>query len=136
MTVRGPGCSVHAKSKLPQIIGQVKYFQGDATAMNLPTASVAANVMFFLLRELDPEMKRKANHGSRCLSDNEFRMTPAALPGVASALRAGLCTKHVEKATRKPPVASGRKWPIAGTGERPVRRRSTRGTHRRSHQSH
>lgn len=51
---------VHAKSKLPQFSSQVDYFQGDATAMNLPTASVAANVMFFLLHELDPEMKRKA----------------------------------------------------------------------------
>jgi len=51
---------VHAKRKLPQFGSQVDYVQGDATAMNLPTASVGANVMFFLLHELEPEMKRKA----------------------------------------------------------------------------
>lgn len=51
---------VHAQGKLLRFGGRVDYVQGDATAMDLPTASVAANVMFFLLHELEPEMKRKA----------------------------------------------------------------------------
>ncbi|MDE1949236.1 MAG: methyltransferase domain-containing protein [Burkholderiales bacterium] len=51
---------VHARSKLAQPGGQVDCFQGDATAMSLPDASVTANVLFFLLHELEPEMKRKA----------------------------------------------------------------------------
>jgi ubiquinone/menaquinone biosynthesis C-methylase UbiE len=50
----------HAKNKLPQFAQQLDCLQGDATAMSLPTGSVAANVLFFLLHELEPEMKRKA----------------------------------------------------------------------------
>jgi SAM-dependent methyltransferase len=50
---------VHARSKLRPFIGRVDCFQGDATAMSLPAGSVAANVMFFLLHEMNPEMKRK-----------------------------------------------------------------------------
>jgi ubiquinone/menaquinone biosynthesis C-methylase UbiE len=50
----------HAQSKLQKFAGQLDCFQGDATAMSLPTGSVAANVLFFLLHELEPEMKRKA----------------------------------------------------------------------------
>jgi ubiquinone/menaquinone biosynthesis C-methylase UbiE len=78
---------VHAKSKLLAFGGQVDYRQCDATAMSLPTESVAANVMFFLLHELDPEMKRKAiSEGARVLAPGgklflaEFhRPTPWAL---------------------------------------------------------
>jgi ubiquinone/menaquinone biosynthesis C-methylase UbiE len=51
---------LHARSKLPQYADQVDCRLGDATAMNLPEASVAANVLFFLLHELEPEMKCKA----------------------------------------------------------------------------
>jgi ubiquinone/menaquinone biosynthesis C-methylase UbiE len=50
----------HARSKLLRFDGQVDYLQGDATAMTLPSGSVAANVMFFLLHELEPDMKRQA----------------------------------------------------------------------------
>jgi ubiquinone/menaquinone biosynthesis C-methylase UbiE len=51
---------LHARHKLVQFDGRVAYIQGDATAMTLPTESVAANVLFFLLHELDSEMKRRA----------------------------------------------------------------------------
>lgn len=51
---------VHARAKLPQFDGQVDFVRGDATAMGLPSASVAANVLFFLLHELNPDMKRQA----------------------------------------------------------------------------
>jgi ubiquinone/menaquinone biosynthesis C-methylase UbiE len=51
---------LHARSKLLQFDDRVDYLQGDATAMTMPAASVAANVLFFLLHELDPEMKRNA----------------------------------------------------------------------------
>jgi SAM-dependent methyltransferase len=50
---------VHARSKLRQFSSQVDCTRGDATAMSLPASSVAANVMFFLLHEMNPEMKRK-----------------------------------------------------------------------------
>lgn len=50
----------HARSKLQHFGAQVDYLQDDATAMKLPSACVAANVMFFLLHELEPDMKRKA----------------------------------------------------------------------------
>jgi SAM-dependent methyltransferase len=50
----------HAQSKLPLFVRQLDCSRGDATAMSLPSASVAANVLFFLLHELEPEMKRKA----------------------------------------------------------------------------
>jgi SAM-dependent methyltransferase len=50
----------HARSKLPKFAQRLDCFQGDATAMCLPTGSVAANVLFFLLHELEPEMKRQA----------------------------------------------------------------------------
>jgi SAM-dependent methyltransferase len=50
----------HASGKLPEFAPLLDCFQGDATAMGLPSGSVAANVLFFLLHELEPEMKRKA----------------------------------------------------------------------------
>ncbi|MEY8875891.1 MAG: methyltransferase domain-containing protein [Leptothrix sp. (in: b-proteobacteria)] len=55
-----PNELVHAESKLQAHAGQVSYQHGDATAMSLPSGSVAANVLFFLLHELTPEMKRQA----------------------------------------------------------------------------
>jgi ubiquinone/menaquinone biosynthesis C-methylase UbiE len=51
---------VHARSKLLPFSQQIDCAQGDATAMSLPSGSVAANVLFFLLHELEPDMKRKA----------------------------------------------------------------------------
>jgi ubiquinone/menaquinone biosynthesis C-methylase UbiE len=50
----------HARSKLGQYGDQVRYTRGDATAMTIPAGSVSANVLFFLLHELEPEMKRHA----------------------------------------------------------------------------
>jgi SAM-dependent methyltransferase len=51
---------IHARSKMPGLERQVEYLRGDATAMQLASGSVAANVLFFLLHELGPEMKRQA----------------------------------------------------------------------------
>jgi len=51
---------LHARSKLHRFDGRVDYLRADATAMSLPAHSVAANVLFFLLHELDPAMKRHA----------------------------------------------------------------------------
>jgi ubiquinone/menaquinone biosynthesis C-methylase UbiE len=51
---------IHALRKLKPYADRVDCSVGDATAMPLPTASVAANVMFFLLHELEPQMKRQA----------------------------------------------------------------------------
>jgi SAM-dependent methyltransferase len=50
----------HARSKLPATPGPVDLVQGDATALAQPSHSVSANILFFLLHELDPEMKRHA----------------------------------------------------------------------------
>lgn len=50
----------HALHKLKPCADRVDCSLGDATAMQLPTGSVAANVMFFLLHELEPQMKRQA----------------------------------------------------------------------------
>lgn len=50
----------HAQRKLPPLGEQLRCSLGDATAMSLPTGSMAANVLFFLLHELDADMKRKA----------------------------------------------------------------------------
>ena len=51
---------LHARGKLPGFEGRIDYLRGDATAMAVPSGSVAANVLFFLLHELEPEMKRQA----------------------------------------------------------------------------
>lgn len=51
---------LHARGKLRQFEDRLEFDQADATAMTLPTGSVAANVLFFLLHELDPDMKRHA----------------------------------------------------------------------------
>jgi SAM-dependent methyltransferase len=50
----------HARAKLPQYADRIACHRGDATAMPLPAASAAANVLFFLLHELTPEMKVRA----------------------------------------------------------------------------
>ena len=50
----------HAREKLTAPAAQLDFQIADATAMSLPSGSVAANVMFFLLHELEPEMKRQA----------------------------------------------------------------------------
>ena len=52
---------LHAKGKLAAAAAARTAFSiDDATALSLPGACVAANVMFFLLHELEPEMKRQA----------------------------------------------------------------------------
>jgi SAM-dependent methyltransferase len=50
---------IHALAKLRFCADRVDCEVGDATAMQLPAGSVAANVIFFLLHELTPEMKRQ-----------------------------------------------------------------------------
>lgn len=48
---------LHAKSKLTAFTDKLDFFQGDATALKVPDASVDANVIFFLLHELPHEQK-------------------------------------------------------------------------------
>ncbi|MDP2368969.1 class I SAM-dependent methyltransferase [Rhodoferax sp.] len=50
----------HAKSKLSEFPNQVEFLQTNATAMDLPDGSVAANVIFFLLHELPHDLKSRA----------------------------------------------------------------------------
>ncbi len=50
----------HARSKLNEFAGKVEMVQGDATDLGQENASVAVNVMFFLLHELPDQMKSKA----------------------------------------------------------------------------
>lgn len=50
----------HAQGKLGAAAARTDFSIDDATALHLPSGSVAANVMFFLLHELEPEMKRQA----------------------------------------------------------------------------
>lgn len=48
---------VHAKGKLPGLAAELEFLQQDATALQVPDASVAANVVFFLLHELPHPLK-------------------------------------------------------------------------------
>lgn len=50
----------HAQGKLGAFAAKTRYLQDNATAMQLPDASVNANVMFFLLHELPHHLKDKA----------------------------------------------------------------------------
>ena len=50
----------HARGKLTQYEGKTEYLVDNATAMQLPDASVDANVMFFLLHELPHHLKEEA----------------------------------------------------------------------------
>lgn len=50
----------HARAKMPQFADRIECHRGDATAMALPAASVAGNVLFFLLHELTSEKKVRA----------------------------------------------------------------------------
>ena len=47
----------HAQGKLHDFTGQIVYLHEDATAMKQPDASVAANILFFLLHELPHTLK-------------------------------------------------------------------------------
>ncbi len=49
----------HARRKLPELPGMLEFMEVDAVATGLPDASVAANVVFFLLHELPHAMKTK-----------------------------------------------------------------------------
>lgn len=48
---------VHAQRKLPEFGRRLRCLEENATAMRLPDASVAANVLFFLLHELPHHLK-------------------------------------------------------------------------------
>ena len=50
----------HARSKLTEFPDQLQFLQTNATALDLPDDSVAANVMFFLLHELPHDLKAQA----------------------------------------------------------------------------
>lgn len=50
----------HARSKLSAFPDQVEFLQTNATALELPDGSVAANVIFFLLHELPHDLKAQA----------------------------------------------------------------------------
>jgi ubiquinone/menaquinone biosynthesis C-methylase UbiE len=50
---------VHAERKMAGLGGPLTYLQQDATAMELPDASVDANVVFFLLHELPHHLKNQ-----------------------------------------------------------------------------
>lgn len=50
----------HARNKLMAHDAQIRYLRQDATALQLPDASVAVNVMFFLLHELPHPLKIQA----------------------------------------------------------------------------
>jgi ubiquinone/menaquinone biosynthesis C-methylase UbiE len=51
---------VHARSKLGDLARKVEFSEADATSMRHADASVAANVIFFLLHELPHELKGEA----------------------------------------------------------------------------
>lgn len=51
---------IHAKGKLGTLAGKVEFSAANATAMQHANASVAANVIFFLLHELPDALKREA----------------------------------------------------------------------------
>lgn len=48
---------VHANRKLPSFAGKLKFLQQDAAKLEVPDASVSANVLFFLLHELPNPVK-------------------------------------------------------------------------------
>ena len=50
----------NARDKLGRYGKRIRYVEDNATAMQLPDASVAANVLFFLLHELPHPLKKKA----------------------------------------------------------------------------
>ena len=50
---------VHAERKMASLDGTLTYLEQDATALQLPDASVDANVVFFLLHELPHHLKNK-----------------------------------------------------------------------------
>ena len=50
----------HARSKLGAFGDRMRYLEQNATAMQLPDGSVAANVIFFLLHELPHQLKGQA----------------------------------------------------------------------------
>lgn len=59
----------HAQGKLRDFSGKVQFLQENATAMQLPDGSVAANVLFFLLHELPHALKAEAlNEATRVLA--------------------------------------------------------------------
>ncbi len=50
---------VHAERKMATLDGTLTYLEQDATALQLPDASVDANVVFFLLHELPHHLKNQ-----------------------------------------------------------------------------
>ena len=50
---------VHARRKMPAMARHLEFLEQDATGLQLPDASVHANVVFFLLHELPDPLKRK-----------------------------------------------------------------------------
>jgi ubiquinone/menaquinone biosynthesis C-methylase UbiE len=50
---------VHAERKMASLDGTLTYLEQDATALQLPDASVDANVVFFLLHELPHHLKNQ-----------------------------------------------------------------------------
>ncbi|MFM2066242.1 MAG: hypothetical protein RLZZ584_1151 [Pseudomonadota bacterium] len=51
---------LNAERKMPGMAGHLRFFKRDATATQLPDASVDVNVVFFLLHELPHELKNQA----------------------------------------------------------------------------
>ena len=51
---------VHAESKLGEYSGKVEYIEDNATSMKQEDGGVTVNVMFFLLHELEDDMKGQA----------------------------------------------------------------------------
>jgi ubiquinone/menaquinone biosynthesis C-methylase UbiE len=50
---------LHAQRKMPEFAAQMSFAKDDATALSVPTGSVSANVLFFLLHELPHELKQQ-----------------------------------------------------------------------------
>lgn len=50
----------HAEGKLPEFSGKLEFLEENATAMKQADASVAANIIFFLLHELPHDLKGEA----------------------------------------------------------------------------
>jgi ubiquinone/menaquinone biosynthesis C-methylase UbiE len=48
---------IHARRKMPEHAGHLAFARDDATRLQLPSGSVQANVLFFLLHELPHELK-------------------------------------------------------------------------------
>jgi len=51
---------LHAERKMRDLDGKLTFYRQDATALDLPDASVHANVLFFLLHELPHPLKQQA----------------------------------------------------------------------------